>query len=318
MRAAFIRTLVEIAKLDPRVLLLTADLGYMALEPFSELFPGRFFNVGVAEQNMVGMATGLADAGYIPFIYSIVPFAVLRPYEFIRNGPILHHLPVRIVGMGGGLDYGTNGISHYGLEDVGVLRIQPEIAIFAPADFEQAREILLASWNMPEPVYYRLSKDDKTIVPGLSGQFKIGSVNVIRQGTDIMIISMGPIAVEAVRAAEILDRNGVSASVMVIADLTSAIVPSLVEILSAFTAVLTVEEHYVTGGIGSLVSEVIAEAGIPCKLVRMGIKTLQSGITGSQKYMYQMHGLLGEQLADTAIKAIHDIPRTKNIEVSDA
>src|SRR5919107_1896887 len=104
MRAAFAATLTELAERDERILLLTGDLGFMALEPFSRRFPDRFFNVGVAEQNMVGLATGLAEAGFIPFVYSIVTFASLRPYEFIRNGPILHQLPVRIVGIGGGFE----------------------------------------------------------------------------------------------------------------------------------------------------------------------------------------------------------------------
>ena len=118
MRRAFVRTLVELAAANPRLLLLTGDLGYNALEPFAERFPDRFFNAGVAEQNMVGMATGLAEAGFIPFCYSIVTFASLRPYEFIRNGPVLHRLPVRIVGMGGGFDYGPQGATHHGLEDL--------------------------------------------------------------------------------------------------------------------------------------------------------------------------------------------------------
>src|SRR5438093_2400618 len=137
MRRAFVNTLVELAERDPRILLLTGDLGYLALEPFSERFPDRFFNVGVAEQNMVGLATGLAEAGYIPFCYSIVTFASLRPYEFIRNGPILHQLPVRVVGVGGGVEYGHNGATHYGLEDVGVMRVQPGISVIAPADAQQ-------------------------------------------------------------------------------------------------------------------------------------------------------------------------------------
>src|SRR3982750_4446379 len=102
MRAAFVRTLVELAERDDRVFLLTGDLGFMALEPFAERFPRRFVNVGVAEQNMVGVATGLAEAGFVPFVYSIAPFATLRPYEFIRNGPVHQRLPVRIVGIGGG------------------------------------------------------------------------------------------------------------------------------------------------------------------------------------------------------------------------
>src|SRR6266480_3885113 len=120
MRRAFAETLAELAKEDPRIVLLTADLGFTALEPFADAFPDRFFNVGVAEQNMVGVATGLAEAGFIPFVYSIVTFACLRPYEFIRNGPIQHRWTVRIVGIGGGVEYGNNGLSHYGLEDVAV------------------------------------------------------------------------------------------------------------------------------------------------------------------------------------------------------
>ena len=119
MRSEFVQALVEVGEADSRVLLLTGDLGYNALEPFADRFPDRFFNVGVAEQNMVGVATGLAEAGYVPFAYSIATFASMRAYEFIRNGPVLHELPVRIVGMGGGFDYGPNGPTHYALEDIG-------------------------------------------------------------------------------------------------------------------------------------------------------------------------------------------------------
>src|SRR5258708_17690586 len=125
----------------------------MALEPFIEAFPDRFFNVGVAEQNMVGLATGLAEAGFIPFVYSIVTFAALRPYEFIRNGPIQHRLPVRIVGVGGGVEYGTNGLSHYGLEDVAVMRAQPGITVIAPSDHQNARSARLGVWVVPRPVF---------------------------------------------------------------------------------------------------------------------------------------------------------------------
>ena len=172
MRGAFINTLVELATSDPRILLLTGDLGYTVLEPFSKKFPDRFFNVGVAEQNMVGLSTGLSEAGFIPFLYSIVTFASLRPYEFIRNGPILHQLPVRIVAIGGGFEYGHAGPTHHGLEDVGVMRIQPGITVIAPADAEQTRNALLETWDLPGPVYYRLGKNDKTTVPGLAGQFE--------------------------------------------------------------------------------------------------------------------------------------------------
>src|SRR5271154_5163695 len=142
MRGTFAKTLTELAGIEPRIFLLTGDLGYMALEPFAERYPDRFLNVGVAEQNMVGIATGLAEAGFIPVVYSIVTFASLRPYEFIRNGPILHQLPVRIAGVGGGCEYGHNGATHYGLEDVGVMRVQPGITVVAPGDAAQTRTAL--------------------------------------------------------------------------------------------------------------------------------------------------------------------------------
>src|SRR5206468_2385099 len=138
MRRSFVDTLIELAECDPRVVLLTGDLGFMVVEPFVERFPDRFFNMGVAEQNMVGVATGLAEAGFIPYVYSIVTFATLRPYEFIRNGPVLHQLPVRIVGVGGGYGYGPAGPTHHGVEDIGVMRMQPGLAVIAPADNRQA------------------------------------------------------------------------------------------------------------------------------------------------------------------------------------
>ena len=182
----------------------------MALEPFSDAFPERFFHVGVAEQNMVGLATGLAEAGMVPFVYSIAPFATLRPYEFIRNGPILHNLPVRVVGVGGGMEYGPNGVSHYALEDVAVMRAQPNMTVVVPADHLQARSAVLATAGVPGPIYFRLGKDDATIVPGLDGAFELGRIQLVREGRDTAIIAMGPIAVEALGAAarDFYNRQG--------------------------------------------------------------------------------------------------------------
>ena len=171
MRTTFVRALVEVAAKDDRVMLLTGDLGFTVVEPFAECFPDRFLNVGVAEQNMVGVATGLAEAGFVPFVYSIATFATLRPYEFIRNGPVLHGLPVRIVGVGGGFEYGTNGVSHYALEDIAVMRTQPGLTVIAPADFHQARSALLETIDLPGPIYFRLGKDESATVPGLDGRF---------------------------------------------------------------------------------------------------------------------------------------------------
>ena len=304
MRQAFIQTLTELAARDPRILLLTGDLGYLALEPFADAYPGRFFNVGVAEQNMVGLATGLAEAGFVPFVYSIVPFAVLRPYEFIRNGPIQHRLPVRIVGVGGGLEYGTNGLSHYGLEDIAVMRAQPGITVIAPADAGQARGAVAATWNLPGPVYYRLGKDDKAVVPGLDGRFELGKLQRLREGSDLLLIAMGSVAAEAVAAAQELAARGVSCSLVIVASVSPAPVDELVGLLARHSVALTVEAHYRVGGVGSLVAEVIAERDLRCHLVRCGVGSLPNGITGSQRYLYQLYGLSAEKLVETAMETL--------------
>ena len=304
MRQAFVQTLTELAARDPRILLLTADLGYLALEPFADKYPDRFFNVGVAEQNMVGLATGLAEAGFIPYLYSIAPFAALRPYEFIRNGPVQHKLPVRIVGVGGGLEYGINGLSHYGLEDIAVMRVQPGLTVIAPADAQQARTAVAATWNLPGPVFYRIGKDDKAIVPGLEGRFELGKLQCLREGTDLLLIAMGSVATEATAAAQALATRGVSCGVAIVASVSPAPVDELAKLLAKYPVVLTVEAHYRVGGLGSLVAEVMADRHLRCHLFRCGVGSLPDGRIGSQRYLYNLYGLSAEKLVEAAISAL--------------
>ena len=220
VRTAFVQAVLKAAEQDERIVLLTGDLGFMALEPFRDRFPDRFYNMGVAEQNMVGVATGLADAGFVPFCYSIVPFAVLRPYEFIRNGPVLHDLPVRIVGMGGGFEYGSAGPSHYGIEDVGAMRLLQGMAVIAPADAAQAATAVKALGHWPGPAYLRLGKNDRLQVPGLDGRFELGRAQQVREGTNIVLFAMGSVAESVVAAADELEREGISATVVVIASVS--------------------------------------------------------------------------------------------------
>lgn len=269
----------------------------MALEPFSDAFAERFFNVGVAEQNMVGLATGLAEAGLVPFVYSIAPFATLRPYEFIRNGPLLHNLPVRVVGVGGGMEYGPNGLSHYALEDVAVMRAQPGMTVVCPADHMQARQAVLATADVPGPIYFRLGKDDNAVVPGLNGEFELGRIQRIRDGADAAIIAMGPIAGEALGAAELLAAQGLDCAVAVVASLNPPPSDDLELLLSRHRLAVTVEVHYPNGGLGSLVAEVVAERGMGVRLMRQCVRTTPDHLVGSQRYMERIHGLSAEQLA---------------------
>jgi transketolase len=304
MRRIFVRTLIDLAEHDPRVVLLTGDLGFMVFEPFIERFPERFFNVGVAEQNMVGLATGMADAGFVPFVYSIVTFASLRGYEFIRNGPVFHQLPVRIVGMGGGFEYGTAGPSHHGTEDVAVMRALPGLTVIAPADHAQAASAIRASWDLPGPIYLRLGKDDETLVTGLDGRFRLGRAELIRPGDDLAIVTMGAISAEAAEAAAILSADGIEATVVVVASVSPSPTEDLVAVLSRFATVLTVEAHSVAGGLGSLVSEVVAEHGLGCRVIRCGVRHSADGIGGGEAYLNARHGLSRHALAGTAREAL--------------
>jgi transketolase len=276
----------------------------MALEPFSDAFPGRFFNVGVAEQNMVGLATGLAEAGMVPFVYSIAPFATLRPYEFIRNGPLLHNLPVRVVGIGGGMEYGSNGASHYALEDVAVMRAQPNMTVIAPADHLQAREALLATAAVRGPIYFRLGKDDNMVVPGLDGAFELGRLQRIRDGLDVAIVAMGPIATEALGAAELLAGQGVDCAVAVVASVNPPPSDDLAGLISGRRLVVTVEVHYANGGLGSLVAEVVAEHGLGVRLLRQCVRTMPNDIVGSQRFMQRLFGLSADQVAGAVVQEL--------------
>src|SRR5437868_9843121 len=252
LRRTFVDALAELAEQDERVVLLTGDLGFTVVEPFAERFPERFFNVGVAEQNMVGLATGLAEAGFHPYVYSIATFATMRPYEFIRNGPAHQRLPVRIVGVGGGLVYGVNGITHYALEDLALMRVQPEMTVVAPADHLQARTAVAALADVLGPVYFRLGKDEVSVVPGLDGRFTLGRAEMIGEGGDVLFVATGAIACEAAGAVEALRAQGIESSLLVVAGLSPPPVMHLAEVLDRFPLALTVEAHYLTGGLGSL------------------------------------------------------------------
>jgi transketolase len=304
MRKTFAATLMELAARDPRVMLLTGDLGFMVLEPFMEQFPDRFINAGVAEQNMIGMATGLAQAGFLPFCYSIVTFAALRPYEFIRNGPVLQKLPVRIVSVGGGFEYGDAGPTHHGVEDVAIMRAQPGLTVIAPADAAQARAALLATWDAPTPIYYRLGKDDRYALAGLDGAFALGKANRVREGRDVLLVTMGAIAREVMDAAETLAGHGIDAGVMIVPSFNPDPTDDLAAALAEVPLAMTVEAHYVSGGIGSLVAEIVAERGIGARVVRCGARETHDGTSGSQAYYEGRHGISSSALVQTAVNAL--------------
>ncbi len=309
MREAFLRGLCELAAQDERVVLLTGDLGYMAMEPFRDRFPARFINAGVAEQNMVGMATGMAEAGLRPYVYSIAAFAALRPFEFIRNGPVLHNLPVRIVGMGGGFDYGHAGPSHYATEDIAVLRTLPGLAIVIPADSRQGVTALKLTAHLDRPVYYCLGRDDSRIVPNLDGRFEPGRIQIVRSGSDLALIAMGSVAVEAAAAAEQLSALGVEAAVAIVSGFSPDPARDISELLSQFRFAVSVEAQTNSGGLGAFVGTVIATEGLACKLKILAVYSSPDGTSGSQPERWRKHGLDRDSIVAGARSAIGKIAK---------
>ena len=304
MRKAFVETLCNLAESDPRIVLLTGDLGFLALEPFRDRFPDRFFNVGVAEQNMIGMATGLAESGLRPYAYSIATFASLRPFEFIRNGPVLHKLDVRIVGMGTGFEYGHSGSTHYGVEDVAVMRTLPGIHIVIPADSGQAANAIRATCDLTGPIYYSLGKDDKAIMPGLEGRFQLGRIQVTAHGSDAVILTMGSVSREAAAAAEELAASGLHVTVAVISNFHPDPEDDVRELLAQFSYAFTLEAQTISGGLGSFVAGVIAANGLHCRLSMLGVRTQPDGTSGSQQDRWRKHGLDRQAIVNNVLAVL--------------
>jgi transketolase len=304
MRTAFVETLCELASADSRVMLLTADLGWSVLEPFARAFPDRFINVGVAEQNLLGVAAGLAVEGRIPFVYSIANFASMRGYEQFRNGAVLHRLPVRVIGIGGGFAYGHAGPTHHGLEDLCIMRAQPGVTTLAPADRSQTRGVMRATTRLTGPAYLRIDKNFQPDLLGLDGRFAFDTPELIRAGSDLLFVTTGSLSAEVLRAADLLEDRRVSAAVAVMAHLPSSPSESLQNLLRHHPAVITAEEGFLSGGLGSLVAESIAQAGLRCQLHMQGVKELFGAGSGGLEYLRRQNGLDAQSLAALALNRI--------------
>lgn len=301
MRQAFIKTLVEGANKDSRIYLLVADIGYGLVEPFSERYPDRFINVGVAEQNMIGIATGLALSGKIVFCYSIANFPTLRCLEQIRNDACYHNANVNIVSGGGGLAYGALGMSHHATEDLAVMRVLPNMTVVAPGD---PVETELAVKKMAKGIgacYLRLGKTEP-IAHKISPDFKIGKAITMRDGvTDVMLITTGSMVHFAMVAANQLERQGISAGVISMHTLKPLDVEKILLVSRETEAIITIEEHSIIGGLGSAVAEVLADENVHVKLKRMGIEDKYCTQVGDRQELLEINHLTVEDIVNEAM-----------------
>ena len=305
MRAEALRALADLAGRDERVVFLTGDLGFGVVEPFFRQFPDRAFNAGVAEQNMVAMATGMAEAGLVPYVYSIATFATLRPFEFIRNGPVVHELPVRVIGVGGGMEYSNNGPTHFALEDVGALRTLPGLSIICPTSTVQTRAALEATVDHPGPIYFRLSKQDIAHPPALPDAWDGAGAHVLERGDgSVAVLALGAAAATLPAVTELLANEGVTPTTVAVSIVAPAPIDVLVPLAAEHQLVVTVEAHSLVGGLGSLLCEVVAEHGLGTRVTRCAVEQMPNGVVGSTAYLDRWAGIDAHSVAQRVLKSL--------------
>lgn len=303
MRKVFIDTLVELAKKDKRIFLLTGDLGFSVLEKFRDKFPDRFFNMGVAEQNMIGVAAGLAMEGKIVFVYSIIPFVTMRCFEQIRNDLCLQNLNVRIVGVGAGVAYGPAGATHHAIEDIGIMRSLPNMTIVVPGDPKETEMTIRASVEYRGTMYIRLGKDNETIIHS-NFNFKIGKGIVLKEGKDVTIIASGSTLLLAKEVSEELKEKNISVSLISMPTIKPLDSELILKSAEKTKAIFTVEEHSLIGGLGSAVSEVLAESKYKVLFKRFALADEYSKIVGCQKFLLQKSGLTTKKIVRSILTFI--------------
>ena len=312
MRTAFIQTLVNLAKADERIFLIVADLGYSVVESFIKEFPKRFINVGVAEQNMTGIATGLALSGKIVFTYSIANFPTLRCFEQIRNDVCYHNANVKIVSVGGGLAYGALGMTHHGTEDIAIMRALPNMTVVVPGDPIESALSTEAIIRCNGPCYLRLGKAGEPHIHRITPNFQLGKAITVRNGNDITLIATGGILYNALQSASILAQQGIQARVVSM----HTIKPLDTEVVAAAAqetnAIITIEEHSIIGGLGGAVAENLSEMyRSNVILKRLGITDSFCSQVGDQEYLRELYSISVDGIVSSVISLMKQLKRLR-------
>jgi transketolase len=297
MRAKFNETLLSIARKDERIFMILADIGYGEIEGFANAFPDRYFNVGVAEQNMTGVACGVAMEGNIAVTYSIANFPTLRCLEQIRNDVCYHRANVKIVIIGGGLAYGALGVSHHSTEDLAIMRSLPDMVVVAPADLKEAEAATHAMIAHDGPVYFRCGYKKEPDLHEDPIDFTFGKAIQVRDGKDVTLIGTGTITYHAHLAAQLLEKSGIDARVLSMHTVKPIDREAIISAARETGAIVTVEEHNIMGGLGGAVAEVLADAGLGVKFKRIALPDTYVHIVGSHHWLLEKFGFSPESIA---------------------
>lgn len=306
MRNAFASYLVTLAERDDRLVLLSGDIGNRLFDPFKAKFPDRFFNCGVAEANMTGVAAGMAMCGLRPLTYSITPFNTSRCLEQIRVDICYHKLPVIVVGVGAGLSYAGLGGTHHSCEDIAFMRALPNMTVICPGDSVEVRLALQAALELSGPVYLRIGKKGEPVVHERDPDFEIGKGIIIVQGRQVCLLNTGNTLKVAIDAASLLDRKGVSTQVISMHTVKPLDHRLLNKIFKEFQIVATIEEHSRIGGFGAGVAEWLADNNdSKAVLLRMGTPDAFIHRSGNQTQARQVAGLNANRVAENILDTIH-------------
>lgn len=304
MRDGFIKAMLELAKNDRNVELVTGDLGFGVLKSFWETVPDQFINAGIAEQNMTSLAAGLALEGKTVFTYSIGNFPTLRCLEQIRNDCAYHNANVNVVCVGGGFVYGALGMSHHATEDLAVMRSLPDVVVFAPCDKVEAAAVAKAAAAHPGTCYIRLGRGGEKVARETIENFTIGKAIPVQEGSRVAIFSTGDIYGEVAAAAELLADQGITPTVYTFPTVKPLDAETIHRCAQDHELIVTCEEHNLLGGLGSAVAEVLAEMSGKARLVRVGITGSYCATVGTQQHLRKLYGLTGSQICERILKEL--------------
>jgi transketolase len=300
MRTAFIERLYALAEEDSRVNLIVGDLGFGVVSNFARDFPGQFLNAGVAEQNMTGIAAGMALSGKIVFTYSIGNFPTLRCLEQVRNDICYHNANVKIVPVGGGLAYGALGSTHHATEDIAILRALPNMIVVAPGDPVEADYATISFVETPGPGYLRLGRAGEPRIHPDRIDFELGKAIPLRDGGDVTLIATGSILYNTLMVGEQLGRRGIQARILSMHTIKPLDVEALKSAAEETLAIVTLEEHSIIGGLGSAVLEKLSEMrvrDVPVK--RIGLPSKFVSEVGEQSFLWDIYGLTTDKLVNS-------------------
>jgi transketolase len=307
MRDAFVRELTELAAADERIVALTADLGVGMFDELAQRAPGRFLNVGIAEQTLVGVAAGLAYAGKIPVAYSNAPFITSRAHDQVRVDVAFPRANAKLVGVGAGIAYGYLGMTHHAIEDLALMRSLPGVTVLTPGDPAEAAAATRAAVALDGPVYLRLGKNGEPRLLPADATYRIGEAVSLVEGSDVTIATVGTMLEEAVVAVDRLERAGVSCGLLHFGSLKPFDAEAVAAAVERAPVLVSVEEHNVIGGLGSAIAEAMAERGLNGRLVRLGLPDTYVHAVGSREYLLRHYGLDRDAIVAAALPAARSL-----------